>query len=468
MTGCSLDTEIYDNKDDKSAFSSVTDIRAAMNGAYDCLANYEFLGNYAISVGDMVSGVSKGSSSSGHMIAYSTFTFTAESSEIEDMWAYGYYAAANATNAIKNAKQMIADGKITQSEQGDAFNYIGQCYAIKAMTFYNLVNYFGLPYSSANASTPGIVIYDMDVPAEKAKVARSTVGETYDRIQKDIDSAEVYLTKYDEVYQENNGTAAPQNPYYMGMMGVKALKANVLLALGQYADAETAAKEAIDLLGTGNATGSDNVPSASTYVSMWGGTNATTEDIYTIPESSSDNLSANALNTLYGSYYCSFQKKALSKLASTDIRRRLLSTNKGGTTSIKFDGVIDQAVCNIPVFRKSEMALIIAECEARVGSISEAQNYLLFTAKRNTAITSTSDLPSTKDELLSFINDERVREFFGEGKRYFNARRTGEIISGDNFSDWDISKFVFPIPSAEINAGWGVTQNEGWSNNLPK
>ncbi|MDR2499138.1 MAG: RagB/SusD family nutrient uptake outer membrane protein, partial [Tannerellaceae bacterium] len=80
------------------------------------------------------------------------------------------------------------------------------------------------------------------------------------------------------------------------------------------------------------------------------------------------------------------------------------------------------------------------------------------------------DLPTGKAELLAFISVERRRELFQEGHRYFDMRRTGELMTrvGGNFpiSNWDVSKFVFPIPANEINAS-GLEQNTGWSSALP-
>jgi hypothetical protein len=113
------------------------------------------------------------------------------------------------------------------------------------------------------------------------------------------------------------------------------------------------------------------------------------------------------------------------------------------------------------------MYLIIAEAEARLGNIVPAQTALLYTAKRNTEITSIADLPSTQDGLLEFIADERVREFFVEGHRFYDLRRTGvtATIAGDE--NFVAANFAFPIPSEEINSGFGVTQNEDWSDNLP-
>lgn len=460
LSSCSLDTPMYDFKDDEQAVQALTDIKALMHGSYSALGNYEFLGNYAVSLGDFTSGMSTGSSSSGHLYAFSNFTFAETADELSDMWGYGYKVASNATMAISKAKAMLDDGRVKASEQATAYSYIGQCYALKAMAFYYMVNYFALPYSAANASKPGIVIFDMEVPTEDQKVSRSTLQETYDRILKDIASAQEYLDKA--------GDAAPAEAYYLGKMGVNALEANVNLSLGKYAEAETAAKAALTVkYGSAEDAIADTI-SANAYQNMWGQITEQTEDLFCIKKSSDDNLSANSLNTLYGSYYGTIQTAALGKLASTDLRRAVLHKGeKGGTTSSKFDGKSEQATSNIPVYRKSEMTLIIAECAARLGNLAEAKNYLFYTARRNLALKS-DKLPGTQSELLSFIADERVREFYQEGKRFFDARRLGLTVSGDNFSDWDISKFAFPIPSSEVNSGFGVAQNEGWSDYLPQ
>lgn len=461
LASCSLDTETYDQTDDP--FTSLSGIQSGMNGAYNTLANYEFLGNYASSLGDFVSGISTGSSSSGHMLAYSQFTFSDTEEELEDMWNYGYKTITLATTTINNAESMIASGAIRESEQPEAYNYIAQCYALKAISNWYLVNYFALPYSSANASTPGIIVIDRDVTEPFQQVSRGTVQDTYNQIVNDLNSAEEAFS--------NAGSEAETSPYYLGVPALKALEARVYLSLGNYSEAEAAAKAALsqhDASAIGDSIDTSLNDSVA-YSDIWGQTTSTDEDIFTLKKSENDNLSANAINTLYGSYYCTFQNNVLNSLSSTDIRRGLLRASSGGngTSSIKFDGRASQAVSNVPVFRKSEMSLIIAECAARLGNIGEAQNYLLYTARRNKAIKYASDLPQTADGLLSFISQERIREFFGEGHHFFDARRTGETVKPAGFNAWDISKFVFPIPAAEINTGTGCTQNENWDANLP-
>ena len=68
---------------------------------------------------------------------------------------------------------------------------------------------------------------------------------------------------------------------------------------------------------------------------------------------------------------------------------------------------------------------------------------------------------------MQFISEERIREFSGEGHRFYDARRMGDKVALVGYEPFDIQQFVFPIPAAEINAGYMTQQNEGWDNNLP-
>ncbi|HIZ69557.1 MAG TPA: RagB/SusD family nutrient uptake outer membrane protein [Candidatus Prevotella avicola] len=466
FSACSLDSTNYDDSDSGSAFTNLRSVQSGTTGVYYWTGHYAFLGNYAVSLGDFCAGVSAGSSSSGHFYALSSFAFSDTQAELSNVWNAGYKIITNATRTINGANHLIESGAIVESEHPEAYAYIGQCYALKALAAYYLVNYYALPYSSANASTPGILLVDEEVPSADQQVSRATVQQTYDQIVKDITSAE---NAFDLAGTAGiNAATGGENAFYMTPMGLAGLKARVYMALGQYEIAEEAAKEALDLKGaTGDA--SDNVPSDADYLTMWTSLNESDEDLFTVKKSSEDNLSANALNTLYGSYYCTLQNAALNMLGNKDIRRDLTHAgDKGGTTTAKYDGIATSATTsNIPVMRKSEMSLIIAECEARAGHITQAQNYLFYTAKRDKSITAPTDLPSTTAELLEFISEERIREFMGEGHRFIDARRMGDIVTMDGFNPWDIQKFVFPIPAGEINSGFGTTQNEGWSGNMP-
>lgn len=481
LGSCDLNVEPDDNIGTPDAYKTLTDVRNGVNGAYYALGDYPFLGNYALAIGDISAGLALGGST-GHFLAFSSWTISDTQQEIEDVWNDGYKVIDAATRTLIGAKNVLADKSLhlTDEDKTNADFYIAQSYGLRALSYYYLVNLYALPYSQANASTPGLKVISDKTVEPFEKIQRSTVQETYDQITSDIKNAESTFDAIDKAIADGtvSGVSNYSSAFYMGKMGLQALKARVYMSLGDYATAEEAAKKAIALKGSGDGKEDDNKPSDEAYISMWQNTAITDEDIFTIAKSDNDNLSANALNTLYNSYYATLSDVVTDALGldadgneSKDIRWKLVRENEDGAglQPAKFDGTAtSQAVSNIPIFRKSEMSLIIAECEARIGSLETAKDYLLYTAKRNPDNVAVVKAINNKEDLLKFISEERIREFFGEGHRFYDARRMGEKITiPDAKSAWDIQKFVFPIPAAEINSGSGISQNTGWADNMP-
>ena len=68
---------------------------------------------------------------------------------------------------------------------------------------------------------------------------------------------------------------------------------------------------------------------------------------------------------------------------------------------------------------------MLAECEARAGSESEAKRILKeFRSYR--LLDGYEDVPAsvkTKEELIRFCAEEQTREFVGTGYRFYNVRR---------------------------------------------
>ena len=123
------------------------------------------------------------------------------------------------------------------------------------------------------------------------------------------------------------------------------------------------------------------------------------------------------------------------------------------------------------------MYLIQAEALLQKNDLEAARTALLSVARRDVSIKAVSDLPAEKEALYSFLKDERARELFQEGFRLWDLRRWDEqtevyAISAPNekytYTNYKISDRVYPIPADEINAGFGVTQNEGWADTRPK
>ena len=419
LASCSdnyFDVDMDQNKTSETAYTSAQDVKNGMIGAYYALGNYRFYGNYVVALGDMASDIATASSSTGHFFAINSYGITDTNGELDDIWNYGYKVIDRSTRAIIGAGKII-EGGVTEAEEYAINSYLSQCYALRALATFTMTNIFGLPYQAGQSNSQlGIILIKDKIYTINDEVHRSTVEECYAQVLEDIANAK------------------------------------------KYAEAKTAAQNAIDERGSDGAT-------AENYVSMWSSNAISPEDIFTINKTNDDNLSANALNTLYGSYKGGLTNFTKGLFGANDYRAGVLNNY-----AFKFCGLpTAQAVSNIPVFRVSEMYLILAECEAQLGNTADAQNALFFTAQRDADITSATDLPSTKDALMDFINDERVRELYQEGFRWYDARRQGlKITVATTSQNFDIAKFVYPIPASEINAGYGTEQNEGWSSNLPK
>ena len=126
-------------------------------------------------------------------------------------------------------------------------------------------------------------------------------------------------------------------------------------------------------------------------------------------------------------------------------------------------------------FRVGEIYLTAAEAAARLGELSQARTRLLELMRKRYApeayeAKSVVVNAMDKEALVQEILDERARELAFEGHRFFDARRLGKIISVADgaYTNFNIAKFVYPIPSFEVNSGFGVIQTEGWSDNLPR
>lgn len=461
LASCDFETENYQQIPIEDAYKTVQDVQNGMNGAYYALASYRFLGNYAVAYGDFCAGISNGNRSSGHFYYQSAWIISDTDAELEDIWNYGYKVIDRCTRTIKGGKEVIKNAEslfLSDSEIADVESYIAQCYAMKALAYHYLVNLFALPYQG-NENSLGLPLVKDEPIAEFTDIERATVENTYAQIKDDLQKAEDTMN---EALAKNPKLTLSE--FYMGQAAVKALKARVYMSLGDYNTAKQAALDAISLKGKGDGRGDDSTPANEIYLSMWTSLAITDEDLFTLAKTEADNLSANALNTLYGSYGCTLTSETLALYGENDIRLELINRLSIG----KYQGLpTSAATSNIPVFRKSEMSLILAEIYARANDITNAQDYLYYTAKRNKDLTK-SELPDDKDGLLKFISEERIREFAGEGHRFYDARRMGDKISNIGSTPFDIQKFVFPIPAAEINAGFCDQQNEGWENQLPQ
>jgi hypothetical protein len=122
------------------------------------------------------------------------------------------------------------------------------------------------------------------------------------------------------------------------------------------------------------------------------------------------------------------------------------------------------------VFRLAEAYLIVAEAEYQLGNLADAAEYINIVRKRAANTGYEQDMiVSSNDVTLDLILDERARELAGEGKRWFDLVRTGQLVSrvqaynADGKANIKPYHVLRPIPTSEIDASsTKVEQNEGY------
>ena len=431
---------------DGEAFQKASDFTNNLHGMYYAMESSRFLGRNVEILGDACADLVNHSNSTGHWRQLAHWQVYDTDGYLQDIWQYGYQVIDRAARIIANA-DMVSE--MPDADQPKVNEVIAEAYASRALAMSYMVQIWGLPYNDANSGKPGIVNVTTPV-GEGEQVSRATVGENYQQILSDIEQAKAYFAK------EGVESAGA---FYMNPAATFALEARVRINMHDYAGAVTAAQQAIA------ATDGELIDNAAGFEARWRSSNDSSEDLFIIRQSATDNLGANSIHTMFNSYGLSINGDFLATYGENDIRTKVMNMDAG-----KFIGTSEGANANsIPVLTLPELYLTIAEAEAAQGNYAAAKEALsTLLAARYTDFDAAS-LP-TDASLVTRIRTERNKELIQQGFRWYDARRWGEKISvsAGAYKNFDIAQFVYPIPANEINAGYGVTQTENWSAAMPK
>lgn len=467
-----LETDYYEGIEVETALNSVETIGAALNGTYYRLIHYYFAGNYATTIGDVATDITYWNTKTGHWDDLYLYTHLDTDTYLNGIWTYGYKVIDNATRIILAANELYESAEANDKVYLDL--YTAEAHALRGYAQLILTNVFGHQIKVAGkdfSNELGIVI--VEKPVEMfTDVQRSTVGQSYTAVINDFKAA---LTKFTAI----GGDRADIR--YMGEAAVQGLLARTYLYMENWSEAKTAAQAALDI-----AKITELNYTASDYAALYSSATSNSESFFALGIDTSNNWSANSCGSLWSTYNFSPSPKLLSMYGKNDVRTSIFTwgSKSTATTPIFASGKFAHKASGNPAYGTNyivnapEMFLIIAEAEANSNNdITAAQKALLTVAKRNTDIKSIADLPATKADVLSFIQDERARELFQEGMRLYDLRRWGVKTTVAAYGapevkfryiNYDISNLVYPIPASEINAGYGVVQNDDWSSVLPK
>ena len=514
FTACS--PEFLDRKpttaiSNDTALSNVSNVRAATVGLMAYFTGSGYAGRNLQVIGDLITdNLTTSSGNSGHLLDIEIWNISSSLGDASSFWTTSYRIASASAKVIQACDKLSngassADLKVLQKCKASALT-------VKAFAEYIITQYYCLPYSAAGSQSPfsvgganqmnGIILVPMDQPvaSENAIDSKSTLYSasleaTYAQMHNELNTALALFRECgDKDFSSSNAA------YFPSLCMAHLLNARLYLEQS-YGDesnktalrnsAIASARAALDSLPSGADKLIEN--NGQKFVEQYRTISSPTkEDILTVNFTAADNLSANSINNMFGSYGCKVSSGVLSlyKNGTKDIRKPIhLTSNEDKKLEIysscgKYPN--QNQINNVPVLRVPELYLIIAEASAENGvDNSDYRDAMLKTlGRRDTSINGKEENYQKLKELylgtgdraaLDLVLDERRREFVAEGHRWFDLRRTRTPLTRNaidfriNFESYPIYMFALPIPESETNTGaWKngmLKQNEAWQAN---
>jgi hypothetical protein len=335
----------------------------------------------------------------------------------------------------------------------------------KAFSTLKQVNFLIETYESANNSTTQIagatgyyfralIYYNLAIRWGKAPILRkrtndvvplSPESEVWSFIVEDLKKAEQLLPEFTD-------------KFYVSQSANNALSAKVYLSLGENTKAAEYAQKVIDKTNFELAATSIEYASAFVYNTqskeiVFALANKRTSSailFYQYVNDTDPTWNYAPISDCYDNLYADQAGK------SGDIRKSAVFSSTDNKRIIKFANgqptgqfIVNENPVQSPIVvcRIAEMHLILAEAQ---GNTSDGQQALkTFMNKRYQTVDNISSTISDRD-FQNIILDERHREFYGEGFRWYDLKRTNrldlfESLNGRNYL------MYYPVPQNEID-----------------
>lgn len=465
-----LDVKPSNSAASEISITNVNDAGVAINGLMSKMASSSYYGRDFVMYGDAKGGDFAISSQGRGLDGLYTFNHSATSGSYSGYWNQIYHNILQANNIILNINKLESDGKGSAALN----SYKGQALTARALMYFDLVRLYGKPYNMDKASfgVP-LVLEPLDAASQPT---RSSVEQVYTQILQDLKDAEPLISKTNSKGYLN---------YYANL----AIQGRVYLHMDKFDEALTVAETIINDKKYTLYTNPQWVPS-------WSLENGS-ESIFVL----SVYVAEGDLKTASLGYYLLRQGKItgamgwfmasdyyLSRLGQdpSDVRWGIMDYDESSKTRfgscLKYSGVdlkgdkASTSAVNIKVIRLSEVYLMAAEAALRKASPDKvkAVTYLNAIRKRSPTLAPAEVANITVDMVI----DERSKELFAEGHRYFDMLRLNRTIEfNDDFISPAVTiihrtktinrtfyKTILPISQAEMDSNPAIVpqQNPGY------
>ena len=450
----------------ETSIINAADAEVAINGLMRKMTSSNYYGRNFVIYGDAKGGDFAIRSQGRGLDALYTFNHSATSNSYSGFWSQIYNIILQANNLLVNIAKIEEAGNGTAALE----NFKGQALTARALMYFDLVRLYGLPYNMDKTSygVP-LVLEPLDASAQPT---RASVEEVYNQIMKDLTDAAPLLS---------TGAKDGYLNYYANL----AIQARVNLFMGNYADALDAAEEIIE-------DGPYSLYTNEEWVDSWS-EEFGSESIFELgiyPDEADLGTGSlgfyllrlgivkNAMGWFMASDY--FLERLGEDL--TDVRWGIMdydeSSNERFGSCRKYAGVDlagdkgSTSAVNVKVIRLSEVYLVAAEAAISlpVPDKTRAATYLNEIRKRSPGLAPADETTVTLDMII----DEKSKELFAEGQRFFDMIRLNRtiefndefifpavvIIHREKTIDRNFYKIVLPISQTEIDANPAIASQQ--------
>jgi len=460
-----------------------------LTGAYANLEGYSYWGRDLIIEGDALADniVTNNSQSGGRYtnanlnIAGSTFS----------LWTTSYFYINQLNTIIAGINTLT---NLTPAQTALQAQVYAQAYALRAQYYFDLARVYGWEPNDVPASGPDInfqfsaVLRLTPVTTIEGTTSqnRNTIKETYAQIEADLIKA---ISLFQAI-----GTAPVKPPYAFSESAAHGVLAKVYLyaqdypncviqcqaalnpaicpavltPAGTYSKAfktipnpeslmELNYNQSIQVVGV---TGVNGSPFSYTQPTGYGFVGAG------LP-GAPDNIPTFGGQTVSAELLAAYD-------SPNDDRKAMFYTSRSTTTTStftwcnKYSGAGGLYTDNIPLLRYSDVLLMEAEALNAQGLILGATGAQALVIQLRTARNATTaNVPATQAALAQFIQDERRRELFFEGNRFFDLKRlaagvTKSVATGVGTISPTDYRLIAPLPSSEVLFNPALPQNPNY------
>jgi len=355
----------------------------------------------------------------GKLIEAHDALMSPSNSTSKDRWQSGFKTLMHVNELLKSANSSNPDNAVTKQAKGTA-------YFMRAYIYYSLVTRFG--------GVPVLKEPSMDV------VPRATEDAVWSLIIADLLEAEKYLEPVSNVHRPSDEA-------------VWTLLSKVYLWRGDKANAITYADKVINNSFVLGKTSAD-------YASMFVAGNTSKEVVFALANKRTSSFLRiyEQYNDTDGSWSYAIADDLVSTLfadgygsgdirkAATQVEARVVKFPNGLKDGVQFVDNPEPSASPIVLFRLADAYLTKAEAQGASAGIATMKTFM---ENRYASVTLPDSMSET--EFQNLVLDENNREFYAEGRRWFDIKRTGRTDLYKEFPENGNYLLLWPVPQDEIN-----------------